>query len=72
MSFVPSLVEDAPEALPRASALVSMREVDATVTSVPPVKLRATVAIVSSVTMLSDTDAPTAVPSPAASPLVVV
>ena len=72
VSSEPSLVDEAPEALPRASALVSMREVDATVTSVPPLKLRATVAIVSSVTMLSDTDAPTAVPSPAASPLVVV
>ena len=71
-SVVPSLVDEAPEALPRASALVSMREVDATVTSVAPEKLRAMLASVSSLTMLSDTEAPTAVPSPAASPLVVV
>jgi len=72
VSFVPSLVEDAPEALPRASALVSMREVDATVTSVPPGEAAAPRGDRVVVTMLSDTDAPTAVPSPAASPLVVV
>jgi hypothetical protein len=49
-----------------------MRDVDAIVTLVAPAKLCAMLAVVSSVTMLSATEAPIAVPSPAASPLVLL
>ena len=68
----PSFLVEAPAALPRASAFVFMAEVEATVMVEAPLKLRAMLATVSSVTMFSEIDTPTAVPSPAASPLVLV